>query len=83
MHDDRGNGAIQWVDAGRNHKRDTLDFCDAPVANKAEQSFNPYEHAQTDRGGNGAKPVKRDLRKLSEWIKTLRAVEAKKSRGED
>lgn len=83
MHDDRGNGAIQWVDAGKNHKRDTLGFGDAPFAVNEEQSFNPYEHAPTDRGGNGAKPVKRDLRKLSEWIKTLRAVEANKSRGED
>jgi hypothetical protein len=46
-----------------------------------EDTFNPYDRSPVDSAT--ARPVKRDLRKLSEWIKTMRAVEEKKSRGED
>ena len=46
-----------------------------------EDSFNPYERTPVEP--NTSRPVKRDLRKLSEWIKTMRAVEEKKTRGED
>jgi hypothetical protein len=46
-----------------------------------EDTFNPYD--RTPVGQIDGRPVKRDLRKLSEWIKTLRAVEDRKARGED
>jgi hypothetical protein len=53
-----------------------------PLSIKQEDSFNPYDRKPGDRK-KSEKPVKRDLRKLSEWIKKMREIEDRKSKGED
>jgi len=86
VRDERGNGVLEWVDVtekqGFDHE--PLSLQDSPLSIQQEaESFNPYERRPTSKPANGERPVKRDLRKLSEWIKTMRAVEEKKIRGED
>jgi len=53
---------------------------------REEDTFNPYdrkpipgsaEHAAAAKGG------KRDLKKLSEWLKLMKAIEERKKNGED
>jgi hypothetical protein len=49
-----------------------------------EDTYNPYNRKPDAFGGTlpaAAKGGKRDLRKLSEWIKTMRAVEERKNNG--
>ena len=43
----------------------------------ARDTFNPYTRVPTEH----APSAKRDLRKLSEWIKMMRALEEKKKSG--
>jgi hypothetical protein len=53
-------------------------------------TFNPYDRSPdtfggrpgTAAGGGGAKSAKRDLKKLSEWIKQMRAMEERKKNGD-
>jgi hypothetical protein len=51
-----------------------------------DDTFNPYDRKPDTFGGNPAagapKGAKRDLKKLSEWLKLLRAVEERKKNGE-
>ncbi|MBX3694169.1 MAG: hypothetical protein KF790_03220 [Steroidobacteraceae bacterium] len=52
---------------------------------RSEKSTNPYDRVdiagRPDTPGTGT--TRRDLRKLSEWIKLKREMEARKQRGED
>lgn len=85
VHDERGNGTLEWVDVTDQHgfELDALTLQDGPLSVKQDvDTFNPYERTPVDKSKE-QRPVKRDLRKLSEWIKATRAVEEKKSRGED
>lgn len=45
---------------------------------RAGDTFNPYMRAPTEQAAS----TKRDLRKLSEWIKMMRALEARKNSGQ-
>jgi hypothetical protein len=50
-----------------------------------DDTYNPYDRKPDAFGGTlpaAAKGGKRDLRKLSEWIKTMRAVEERKKNGD-
>jgi hypothetical protein len=52
-----------------------------------DDTFNPYDRSPDSPAGkpgtpNGPKGGKRDLKKLSEWIKTMRAIEERKKNGE-
>ncbi len=54
---------------------------------KVDDTFNPYDRKPDKFGGNpaaGAAPKggKRDLKKLSEWLKLMRAMEERKKNGE-
>lgn len=54
----------------------------------SEDTFNPYDRrpdrAPAPRAGAGAaKSGKKDLRKLSEWMKMMRELEERKKRGEE
>jgi hypothetical protein len=85
VHDERGNGSVQWyeVEAKKGFQRDTLSIEGAPLAIEQKvDTFNPYERAPGDQRPD-KKPVKRDLRKLSEWIKTMRAVEENKKSSDE
>jgi len=52
-----------------------------------DDTFNPYDRSPDTFGGKpgapaGPKGAKRDLKKLSEWLKLMRAMEERKKNGE-
>ena len=47
---------------------------------KNEETYDPYARRAQRTGGGGA--TRTDLRKLSEWIKMMRELEARKRNGE-
>jgi hypothetical protein len=55
---------------------------------RIDDTFNPYDRKPDTFGGNPAtgaptsKGSKRDLKKLSEWLKLMRAIEERKKNGE-
>jgi len=87
VHDHRGNASVEWVEAPADYKRPVFEIeggQQAASPEKKPSGFNPYEHSVVNRNLDGqAKPAKRDLRKLSEWIKLMREIEERKSRGEE
>jgi len=90
VHDDRGSASVEWRDAPGDYERPVFRIEGTGVqdelALKDEDTFNPYDRkpdGATTLGGNPAKSGKRDLRKLSEWVKMMRAMEERKKRGDD
>ncbi len=84
VHDDRGNASVDWMDAPSDYKRAVLELEDQPGVlsiKKAPRTFNPYECATLPEPKKAAGPRK-DLRKLSEWIKQMREFEERKRKGE-
>jgi hypothetical protein len=91
VHDDRGRASVEWLDAPEDYVRPVLELEDgasatsrlkalrdqAPVSIAKQDPFNPYHRAALDnsptQGG-----TRRDLRKLSAWIKMMREVEERK-----
>ena len=96
VHDDRGNARVEWIDAGYagvplvrapltiEQTPARGDHAKLSVERTRAKGFDPYA-----RVGNGhtpeakKQPVKRDLRKLGEWIKLKRELEARKDSGDD
>jgi hypothetical protein len=90
VHDDRGSASLEWRDAPEDYERPAFRIEGTGVrdelAVKNEDTFNPYDRTPdtaTTLGGNSGRRAKRDLRKLSEWVKMMRAMEERKKRGED
>ncbi len=89
VHDERGNASVSWRDAPDQHERPVLAIEGeaAPLSlHREERSYDPYSQARKPR--EAAKPVRggttrTDLRKLSEHIKMMRELEARKRNGED
>jgi hypothetical protein len=84
VHDDRGNASVNWRDAPSGYKRQVFELEETPGAlsiQKAAPTFNPYETATLPEPKKSAGP-KKDLKKLSEWIKMMRDLEERKRRGE-
>jgi hypothetical protein len=80
VHDERGNASVRWHDAPADYERPVLELLGNPkLSLKPEESYDPYARRQS-RPGGGSKPT--DLRKLSEWIKLTRELEARKKLGE-
>jgi hypothetical protein len=92
VHDDRGNARVEWIDAGRagvplERAPQTIeptpgrgDVAKLAVERKPGNGFDPYARVTTTPAPAAKKPpAKRDLRKLGEWIKLKRELEAKKS----
>jgi hypothetical protein len=78
VHDDRGNASVSWHDAPSDYKRQVFELEENPGAlaiQKAPRTFNPYETVTLPE-------PKKDLKKLSEWIKMMRDLEERKRRGE-
>ena len=92
VHDDRGNARVEWIDAGHAGvplDREPLSIEPTPargvhakltVERKGAGGFDPYArvgaaHIPEPKKG----PVKKDLRKLGEWIKLKRELESRKS----
>lgn len=85
VHDDRGNARVEWVMAPADSDRVPLSLEDSQPVYKPEHGYDPYGKAPRalPKNDTSAQPPKRDLRRLSEWIKQVRAVEARKQRGDD
>ncbi len=88
VHDERGNASVDWRDAPADHERQVLEIeGHGGLALKREEvSYDPYAHGRMPRespvrpkGGT----TRTDLRKLSEHIKMMRELEARKRRGDD
>ena len=82
VHDDRGNASWDFRDAPPDFERPVLEVLGDPqMTVKNEETYDPYARARA-RPGRGTS-TRTDLRKLGEWIKMMRELEARKSRGED
>jgi hypothetical protein len=97
VHDERGNARLEWVNLPNDRvfgERPALAVIDdgsdsrgTPAFTPARArtaGFNPYQRAGVITPDPATAPrPKRDLRKLSEWIKVAREVADRKARGED
>ena len=88
VHDDRGAASLEWRDAPDDYERPVLKIegtgvAAPPLSIKNDDTFNPYDRAP-DGGLGGAPPRggKRDLKKLSAWIKLMREMEERKKKDE-
>ncbi len=92
VHDDRGNARVEWIDAGYAGElleREPLSIQSTPargenakltVERSRANGFDPYARAGYGTTAPEPKktPAKRDLRKLGEWIKLKRELEARR-----
>jgi len=93
VHDDRGSASVEWHDAPDDYERPVLKIEGTgvnapppPLSIKEDNTFNPYDRVRdAGAGGPAARPAagKRDLKKLSEWIKLMREMEERKKKGEE
>jgi hypothetical protein len=85
VHDERGNASVDWHDAPADYQRTKLEIADDPEGplsiKKAPQTCNPYERS-TVRDPKTSTTTRKDLRKLSEWIKQMRELEERKGKDE-
>jgi hypothetical protein len=84
VHDDRGNATLNWLDAPSDYVRPVLEVESEPhsvAIQKPGSTFDPYARATPVESSKAAGPRK-DLRKLSEWIKMMRELEERKAKGE-
>jgi hypothetical protein len=82
VHDERGNASLNWRDAPADHNRPVLEVLGEPsLTLKNEETYDPYARRAL-RAGGGANGTRTDLRKLSEWIKMMRELEARKRSGD-
>jgi hypothetical protein len=93
VHDDRGNARVEWIDAGfagAELERAPLSIEPTPargehgkltVERGRSSGFDPYQRVGKAGVPEPKKPQggKRDLRKLGEWIKLKRELEARKT----
>jgi hypothetical protein len=84
VHDDRGNASVDWLNAPSDYQRPVLELEDTPGGlslEKTPRTFDPYACATLPEPKTAPGPRK-DLRKLSEWIKMMRELEERKRKGE-
>ena len=93
VHDERGNARVEWIDvgfAGEPLERAPLTIEATPARGENARltvervrsgGFDPYARVGGVHVQDAKKPVggKRDLRKLGEWIKMKRDLEARKA----
>jgi hypothetical protein len=95
VHDERGNARVEWIDAGYAGiplERAPLSIEQTPARGESAKlavertrakGFDPYARVGAAHVPEPKKPAgKRDLRKLGEWIKLKRELEARKASGE-
>ena len=77
VHDERGNGSIEWQAAPGGEERQVLELLgdDGLAVKRDEVSYDPYSCHRPLRARAGQRT---DLRKLSEWIKQMRELEERK-----
>jgi len=85
VHDDRGNASVEWHDAPADEERPVLEILGDPkLTLQNDETYDPYaRHTASLPKPNPGNTTRTDLRKLSEWIKMKRELEARKLRGED
>jgi hypothetical protein len=90
VRDDRDTASVEWVDAPADYARVPLSIegtLPPGVRRPPGGGYNPYETIAPQQGSAppaaDKRPVRRDLRKLSAWIKQMRELEERKKRGED
>jgi hypothetical protein len=97
VHDERGNARVEWIDAGfagEPLERAPLSIETTPprgengkltVERKRAGGFDPYQRVASAGIREDAKKAqgKRDLRKLGEWIKMKRELDARKASGDE
>jgi hypothetical protein len=87
VRDDRDSASVEWVDAPSDYSRVPLSIEGTlpPGVKRAQGGYNPYETISPSKTqpDPDKRPAKRDLRKLSEWIKQMRELEERKKRGDD
>ena len=84
VHDERGNKTVDWHDAPADYKRTVLEVeaeAQGLAIQKAPRNFDPYARA-TPVEAKKDSGTRKDLRKLSEWIKMMRELEERKLKGE-
>jgi len=89
VHDHKGNARVEWHDAPADYERQRFEIepsrslSTGSLSVETQESYDPYMRgAQVER--KRAPGQRTDLRKLSAWIKMMRALEeAKKNRGND
>ncbi len=78
VHDDRGNASVRWRDAPSDYERPVLEVSGEPgLSIKTDDSCDPYAHRPAPK----RRGTRTDLRKLSEHIKRMRELEARKRNG--
>jgi hypothetical protein len=92
VHDDRGCASVEWQDAPEDYVRPVLEIenggnaqnrvkiareRERPLSIAKQDAFNPYQRSVPDEPTQGS--ARRDLRKLSKWIKLMRELEEKKA----
>lgn len=96
VHDDRGNARVEWIDAGlagEPLERAALSVEPTPARGQNSKltvergrasGFDPYQRVGAAHIPEPKKQLggKRDLRKLGEWIKLKRELDARKESGE-
>jgi hypothetical protein len=95
VHDERGNARVEWIEAGfagQPLERAPLTIENTPARGQHGKltvergragGFDPYQRVGAAGIPEPKKPAgKRDLRKLGEWIKLKRELEARKDSGE-
>jgi hypothetical protein len=95
VHDDRGNARVEWIDAGfagQPLERAPLSIEKTPARGEPARiaiervrtkGFDPYQRVGAAHVPEVKKPAgKRDLRRLGEWIKLKRELDARKDPGD-
>ncbi|MGH8149706.1 MAG: hypothetical protein ACRETB_07025 [Steroidobacteraceae bacterium] len=87
VHDDRGNGRVEWVDVPPIVERTTLSVEESHPVGRPEKGYDPYQMTarspRKDASVATGQTSRRDLRQLSEWIKQMRRLEEwKRAEGE-
>ncbi|MGP8035135.1 MAG: hypothetical protein ACLPQ6_13470 [Steroidobacteraceae bacterium] len=83
VHDDRGMASVEWRDAPADEQRPVLEILGHPqlALKNDDESFDPYSRNTASLPKpNPGNTTRTDLRKLSEWIKKKRELEARKLR---
>ena len=79
VHDERGNASVSWRDAPLDYERPVLEVLgNNGLSIKSEEvTYDPYATRPPGRRASGS-TTRTDLRKLSEHIKQMRELEARK-----
>ncbi len=86
VRDDRDSATVEWVGAPPDFERIplTVEGSLPRGLRRAPTGYNPYETvAPSKPAAPDSRPAKRDLRKLSAWIKQMREIEERKRRADD